>query len=896
LRVTNPAGQTVYGNGGDDTIIGSTGQDLLYGGTGNDTISGGANDDYLYGDEGADTLNGDAGADYLSGDAGADTLNGGDGGDVLHGDAGDDQLFGGDGGDVLYGDAGDDRLFGDADDDYLSGGDGADVLNGGAGDDRLSGDAGADTLNGGAGADELRGGAGADTLSGGAGNDTYIFSTQEKVYVPNVGYVLQGYGHDTLTEGGADGDSDTIVFIVPEGISGTDVYAQKVGNDLVLSLNDDPDNSVTIKNFYPLDNNAANQIERIEVKTSEYAMFTVLVLEDLKTKVASLGDGSAAVPILEVPEIPDNAQVSAKVAKVQNGEPGERETETITIAVAEGNGGRIAAGDVGKTLTVLGVTVTLAENDTAELIAAKVVARLQNGDSVEFDYVKAYWGWDVEAGADGELIFAVRYGNGNASDLLETINTYRTANNLPPYNSLDAAFSFVGLEQVTISGENDNDSVDGYTYGTGDDTAGTAEELRLEVTIAGDVIAADAGKTINVLGVEVKLKADWTANDLIDAVALALNSNTDKNKGFFIREESDDDSEYSGWIAFNGGNNQLVFQRVDANNDVEDIASALELLPVNEEGDYDTDNFDSELSDFISNFGGTPTAGDIIKFVFERAFSADDETGISITPEGGHEHDLAGDETGSYSDGYTQGENGDREQLRVKVEVDGDEVAEAGELTVLGITINVEAGWNASQVARAIALALNSNGNPDTGLKNSGWVAFESAEGVLTFQKPTLGRLDSTIGDTIFGSEQHWEIGYTPVVSVSVGYNVDEDHQDGVADKYETFSLYFTNEEALTEGTAFRFAGYEVILEAGDDAAAIARKTYDQLRYSLYDEQDNLWWAEYSNEDDPNTLDIDERAVVTFSSYDGVDIDDDAYDSFFTGIGIAGIDVEITGF
>ena len=95
----------LLGTSGDDEIKGLGGSDILSGGAGNDALDGGAGDDILYGGAGKDELSGGAGADYLDGGAGADVLNGG---------AGDDQLFGGDGADILNGGKGDDVLTGGA--------------------------------------------------------------------------------------------------------------------------------------------------------------------------------------------------------------------------------------------------------------------------------------------------------------------------------------------------------------------------------------------------------------------------------------------------------------------------------------------------------------------------------------------------------------------------------------------------------------------------------------------------------------------------------------------------------------------------------------------------------------------------------------------------------------
>ena len=80
----------VYGGTGNDTITGSSGNNIIYGGAGNDAISGGAGSDQLFGEAGTDTIHGGAGDDTLNGGADADTLVGGDDDDFLDGGAGND--------------------------------------------------------------------------------------------------------------------------------------------------------------------------------------------------------------------------------------------------------------------------------------------------------------------------------------------------------------------------------------------------------------------------------------------------------------------------------------------------------------------------------------------------------------------------------------------------------------------------------------------------------------------------------------------------------------------------------------------------------------------------------------------------------------------------------------
>jgi Ca2+-binding RTX toxin-like protein len=95
------SGFLVWGEAGDDVIIGSGlndvlrgdidetlerppvfGDDVIYAGGGNDCIWGGPGNDVLWGEDGDDELYGGAGNDWLSGGEGSDQLDGGDGEDT----------------------------------------------------------------------------------------------------------------------------------------------------------------------------------------------------------------------------------------------------------------------------------------------------------------------------------------------------------------------------------------------------------------------------------------------------------------------------------------------------------------------------------------------------------------------------------------------------------------------------------------------------------------------------------------------------------------------------------------------------------------------------------------------------------------------------------------------
>jgi Ca2+-binding RTX toxin-like protein len=83
----------VYGRGGDDIIIGrQEAKNILYGEDGNDWLVGGATEDKIHGGNGNDFLIGGDGDDYLYGGSGDDYIEGGDGADYMDGGDGNDTL------------------------------------------------------------------------------------------------------------------------------------------------------------------------------------------------------------------------------------------------------------------------------------------------------------------------------------------------------------------------------------------------------------------------------------------------------------------------------------------------------------------------------------------------------------------------------------------------------------------------------------------------------------------------------------------------------------------------------------------------------------------------------------------------------------------------------------
>lgn len=89
-------------------------------------------DETIYGNDGANTIIGTALNDQIDGKGGNDRLEGGDGHDDIIGGSGNDLIKGGNCYDTLEGGTGDDRIFGEAGGDVISGL-GYDVMSGGVG-------------------------------------------------------------------------------------------------------------------------------------------------------------------------------------------------------------------------------------------------------------------------------------------------------------------------------------------------------------------------------------------------------------------------------------------------------------------------------------------------------------------------------------------------------------------------------------------------------------------------------------------------------------------------------------------------------------------------------------------------------------------------------------------
>ncbi len=175
----------IDGNGGGDTLLGGASTDVLYGRDGADSLDGGDDPDtlYVYGVDG-DTVQGGAGVDTLAiftnvetygvamtVAAGATPWTVTVGGQVRATISNVEALSfaGGNARDTVNGSALQQNSV-------LDGGGGNDILAGGSLNDVLNGGDGNDSLFGQAGLDILQGGLGADTMNGGLGEDTFMWN------------------------------------------------------------------------------------------------------------------------------------------------------------------------------------------------------------------------------------------------------------------------------------------------------------------------------------------------------------------------------------------------------------------------------------------------------------------------------------------------------------------------------------------------------------------------------------------------------------------------------------------------------------------------------------------------------------------------------------------------
>lgn len=218
---------SISGGSGNDTIVGTFGNDSIVGGLGNDSISSLDGNDTVTGGFGSDWVSLGAGNDKylgtlddtLNGADGNDTIDGGLGDDTIQNDSGDDQILLGDGKDqclCINRDSSADGAEGEGND-TIYGGAGNDSVDGGEGDDYLIGESGDDTLEGGWGSQDHPG---SDIYFGGTGSDSIVGKTGAEI-------IVGGDDGDHLESDGSEG---SLVI----GGNGSDVITGGSGADILI--------------------------------------------------------------------------------------------------------------------------------------------------------------------------------------------------------------------------------------------------------------------------------------------------------------------------------------------------------------------------------------------------------------------------------------------------------------------------------------------------------------------------------------------------------------------------------------------------------------------------------------------------------------------------------------
>ena len=353
----------LFGGDGNDTLIGSSGNDLLFGGAGNDTLLGKGGDDQLFGGGGNDTLTGGTGNDQMFGGAGNDRMiwNPGDGTDLMEGGDGNDtaEVNGGNGSEIFTINANGTRVrfdrvspapfsldIGTTENFVLNMNGGDDVFTAGNGlagliNLTIDGGDGNDTITGGDGNDTLLGGTGNDVITGGRGNDFANLGSGDDTFVWNPGdgsdTVEGGDGTDTLQFNGANASENMTI-----SANGTRARLTRDVGNVTMDLNGIEHINIA----------ALGGADNVTVQDLTHTGITQVSIDLSGTPGTRLGDGAADTVAVNGTAGNDTVQVSgtagsvavAGLAATVNIAGAEAANDQLIIDVGDGNDVITAAG------------------------------------------------------------------------------------------------------------------------------------------------------------------------------------------------------------------------------------------------------------------------------------------------------------------------------------------------------------------------------------------------------------------------------------------------------------------------------------------------------------------------------------------------------------------------
>src|SRR5687768_3014588 len=280
----------LFGQAGNDTLLGKGGFDFLFGGADNDTLTGGDADDQVYGESGNDRFVWNPGddTDLNEGGDGSDTVevNGGGGAEVftvtangtrVRFDRLDPAPFSLDIGTteklVVRMNGGDDRFSATGNLAALIG----ITVDGGTGNDTILGSNGVDTLIGGDGEDFIDGQQGNDVALLGAGNDVFQWDP--------------GDGSDVVE--GQDG-TDRMLF---NGSAGNEIFAASANGGRVLFTRNLGNIVMDLNDVETIDLNALGGTDTLTVNDLSGTDVTTVNVDLSGTIGGTAGDAAADVVI-----------------------------------------------------------------------------------------------------------------------------------------------------------------------------------------------------------------------------------------------------------------------------------------------------------------------------------------------------------------------------------------------------------------------------------------------------------------------------------------------------------------------------------------------------------------------------------------------------------------------
>ena len=323
INATKYYNSNIYGNDGDDTIIGGFGTNFIQTYAGNDQIIAKSDNDIIFAGLDDDEINAGFGDDFISGGSGNDVINGGSGNDLIYGGDSEiinnlvnpiktnlddhDLIFASDGDDQIYAQEGDDTIFGGRGNDEIFAGEGDDIVFAGLGANVVNGESGNDIIYGGNYGDNIYGGLGDDEIYGGIGDDIIYGNEGNDIIDGNYGnnLIFAGYGNDVVFAGDHDsflqqfeinsyqnsihGEFGNDILI---GSKVNDVISDGAGDDVIVGNGGDDiiylgeGNNVIIYNF----NDGNDIIEKVKFPIEQYGAENLIRINGCNFDNDSLGN------------------------------------------------------------------------------------------------------------------------------------------------------------------------------------------------------------------------------------------------------------------------------------------------------------------------------------------------------------------------------------------------------------------------------------------------------------------------------------------------------------------------------------------------------------------------------------------------------------------------------